>query len=65
VLSQRFADPYIFAVVGADEQYKVVPGGIVGVKEICDYAQQAEAPRKEDKLILVAQLIEDVLLEFL
>jgi len=35
------------------------------VEEVCDYAQKAEAARKEDQLILFAQLFEDLLLEFL
>jgi hypothetical protein len=35
------------------------------VEEVRDYAQQAEAPRQEDEFIFLAQLVEDVLLEFL
>jgi hypothetical protein len=65
MLGQRFANPHIFAIVGANEQYEVVSGGIVGMEEVRDYAQKAEAPREEDQLIFLAQLIEYVLLEFL
>jgi hypothetical protein len=65
VLRQRLADPDILAVVGADEQYEVVPGGVVRVEEVRDYAQQAEAARQKNELIFFAQLVEDVLLEFL
>jgi hypothetical protein len=65
VLRQRLADPDIFAVVGAEEQYEIVSGGVVRVEEVRDYAQQAEAARQEDELIFLAQLVEDVLLEFL
>jgi hypothetical protein len=65
VFSQRLADPHILAILGANEQYEVVARGIVGVQEVRDYAQQAEAARQEDELIFLAQLVEDVLLEFL
>jgi hypothetical protein len=65
VLSQRLTNPYILAIVCADEQYKVVSGGIVRVEEVRDYAQEAEAPRQEDELIFFAKLFEDVLLKFL
>ena len=65
MLGKRFANPHVFAIIGANEQYEVVPSGIVGMEEVCDYAQKAEAPREEDKLIFLAQFIEDVLLEFL
>jgi hypothetical protein len=65
MLGQRLANPHILAVVGADEQYEVVSGSIVGVEEIRYYAQEAEAARKEDELILLAQFVEDVLLKLL
>jgi hypothetical protein len=65
VLSQRLTNPYILAIVRANEQYKVVSGGIVRVEEVRDYAQEAEAPRQEDELIFFAKLFEDVLLKFL
>lgn len=65
MLSQCLSDPHILAIFGANKQDEVVSSGIVGVKEVCDYAKQAEAPRKEDKLILFAQLFEYVLLKFL
>jgi hypothetical protein len=51
MLSERLTDPHIFAVVCANKQYEVVTGGIVGVEEIRDYAQQTEAPCEEDELI--------------
>jgi len=35
------------------------------VQEVGDYAEEAEASREEDELIFGAQLVEDVLLEFL
>jgi hypothetical protein len=65
MFGQRLANPHILAILGADKQNEVVSGRIVGVKEICDYAQEAEAARKQDELILFAQLCEDVLLELL
>jgi hypothetical protein len=65
MLSQRLANPDILAVLGTNEQYKVVSSGIVRVEQIRDYAQQAEASRQEDEFIFIAQLSEDVLLEFL
>lgn len=65
MLRERFANPYILTFVCADKQYEVVPSGIVGVEEVRDYAQKTEATRKEDELILIAQLFEDLLLEFL
>ena len=65
MLSERFANPYILAFVCADKDDEVVARGIVGVEEVRDYAQQAEAAREEDQLILFAQLFEDLLLEFL
>jgi hypothetical protein len=65
MLGQRLANPHILAVVRTDEQYEVVAGGIVGMEEVRDYAQKAKAPREEDELIFLAQLVEDVLLEFL
>jgi hypothetical protein len=54
MLSERFADPHILTFVRAHEDDKVVARGIVGVEEVRDYAQQAEAARKEDELILFA-----------
>jgi hypothetical protein len=65
VLGQRLANPDILAIVCADEQYEIVSCGIVRVEEVRDYAQETEAPRKEDELIFLAKLFEDVLLEFL
>jgi hypothetical protein len=35
------------------------------VEKVRDYAQEAEAARKEDELIFLAQFVEDVLLELL
>jgi hypothetical protein len=35
------------------------------VEKVGDYAQEAEAARKENELIFLAQFIEDVLLELL
>ena len=54
MLSERFANPYILAFVCADKDDEVVARGIVGVEEVRDYAQQAEAARQEDELILFA-----------
>lgn len=54
MLSERFADPHILAFVRADKEDEIVSGSIVGVKEVRDYAQQAEAARKKDELILFA-----------
>jgi hypothetical protein len=65
MFGQRLANPHILAILGANKQDEVVASGIVGVKEVCDYAQKAEAAREQDELILFAQLCEDVLLEFL
>jgi hypothetical protein len=65
VLGQRLSNPYILAVVGSDEQDEAVAGSIIRVEEVRDYAQQAEAPGQDDELIFLAQLFEDVLLEFL
>ena len=65
MLCQRLANPYILAIISSDEQDEVVSGGVVRVEEVRDYAQQAEAAREDDKLIFLAQLFEDVLLEFL
>lgn len=65
MLSERLAYPHILTLIRANEQNEVVSSGIVGVKKVRDYAQQAEATRQEDELILFAQLFEDVLLEFL
>jgi hypothetical protein len=65
VLRERLTNPHILSLVCADEQNEVVPGGIIGVEDIRDYAQKAEAAREEDQLILFAQLFEDLLLEFL
>jgi len=36
--SQRFSNPAILAFVGADEDDEIVPGRVVGVQEVCDYA---------------------------
>jgi hypothetical protein len=65
VLGQRLSNPHVLAVVGSDEQDEAVAGSIIRVKEVCDYAQQAEAPGQDDELIFLAQLFKDVLLEFL
>ena len=65
MLSERFTNPYILTFVCTDKQNEVIPGGIIGVEEIRDYAQQAETTRNKNKFILFAQLFEDVLLEFL
>jgi hypothetical protein len=65
VLSQRLANPHILAIIGTDKQYEIISSGVVGVKEVRNYAQQAEAPCQEDQLIFLAQFFEDVLLEFL
>jgi hypothetical protein len=65
VLRERFADPYVLTLVCANKQYEVVSSSIVGVEEVRDYAQKAEATRKKDELILIAQLFEDLLLELL
>ena len=65
MLGQRLANPHILALVCSDEQDEVVTSGIVRVQEVRDYAQQAEAAREDNQLIFLAQLLEDVLLEFL
>jgi hypothetical protein len=65
VLGERLANPDILAVVCADKQDQVVPGSVVRMKEVCDDAQKAEASCEQNQLIFVAQLSEDVLLEFL
>ena len=54
MLSERFADPHILAFVRAHEDDKIVARGIVGMEEVCDYAQQAEAALKEAEPILFA-----------
>jgi hypothetical protein len=65
MFGQRLADPHVLAVFGTNKQYEIIARGIVGVEEVRDYTQQAEAARQEDELIFFAQLIEDVLLKFL
>jgi hypothetical protein len=35
------------------------------VEEVRDYAQETEAPRQEDELVILAKLFEDILLELL
>jgi hypothetical protein len=65
VLGERLANPDILAVVCTDKQDQVVPDSVVRMKEVCDDAQKAEASCKQNQLIFVAQLSEDVLLEFL
>lgn len=54
MLSERLANPHILALICTHKQDEVVAGGIVGMKEVRDYAQQAEASREKDKLILFA-----------
>jgi hypothetical protein len=39
MFGQRLADPHVLAVLGTNEQYEIVARGIVGVEEVCDYAQ--------------------------
>ena len=65
MFGQRLSNPHILAFFGANKQDEIVTGGVVGVKEVRDYAQEAEASREEDKLIFLAQLLENVLLKFL
>lgn len=65
MLSESLADPAIFEFVGSDEDDEVAASGIVRVEEVYDDTEQAEAAGDDDQLIFLAQLAEDVLLEFL
>ena len=61
---QRFTDPSILSFIRPDNDNQVVPDGIVGMKKIGDHPQQAQAPGKYDKFVLVAKLREAILLVF-
>lgn len=65
MFGKRFANPYVLTLFSAYEKYEVITGGIVRVEEVGDDAQEAEAARKYNELIVVSQFLEDVLLEFL
>jgi len=65
LLSQRLANPLILALVGTYEKDQVVPCSVVGVQKVCDNPQKPETPGKNEKLILIAKLGEDGVLEFL
>ena len=65
VFCQGFSNPSILSIVCADDDYQIVSGGIVRVEKVRDYAQEAEAARKEDELIFLAEFFEYFLLELL
>lgn len=65
MLRQGLSDPAILSLICPDDQYKLVLTRIVGVEEVGKESKEAEAACENNKLILVFELLEDVLLIFL
>ena len=62
---QRFSNPAIFPFICSNDNYEIASGGIVGMKEVCYYTNEAESSCENEQFILFSKLAEDVLLEFL
>lgn len=65
MLSQSLANPDIFTIVRANQQYQIIPSSVVSVKEVRDDAQEAQPTRDDDEFIFLSQFLEYILLEFL
>jgi hypothetical protein len=65
MLGKRLANPFLLPIVCADEDYEAAPGGIIGVEKVCHDTDEAQPSSKDEKLVFVAKLAEDVLLEAL
>lgn len=61
---EGFSDPVIFAVVGADEDDEVLAGGIIGVEEVGDEAEEGESAGENQERVRGAEGVESFLLEF-
>lgn len=65
MLRECFTNPIIFAVVGADQDNKVVSGSIVGVKEVGDHFEETEAPGEDDEEVFGPEEVVEILLVLL
>jgi hypothetical protein len=65
VLGQCLPDPGVLTVLGPDDEDEVVACSVIAVQKVGDEPHQAQAPREDDELIFGADLLEEILLEFL
>ena len=63
MFSQRFTNPPILSLIGADEEYEIVTCSIVRVKEVGYEAEESKPAGKNEKPVLFAELVKSVLLE--
>jgi hypothetical protein len=62
MLGEGLTHPGILAILGTNDDYQIVPGGIVTVEQVGDQPHEAETAGQNHELILAAQLLEEVLL---
>ena len=62
MFGEGLTDPCVFPVFCTDDDDQVVPCGIVGVGEIGDEADEAQAAGQDDELIILSELLEELLL---
>jgi len=65
MLRKRFSNPAIFPFICSNDDYEIASGGIVGMKEVCYYTNEAKTSCENEQFILFSKLAKDVLLEFL
>jgi hypothetical protein len=65
VLCERFSNPIILAIFGADDDDETVSCGIVGMEKIGDDFEETEATGKDDEEIFGAEEVVQILLELL
>ena len=65
MLREGFANPVILAILGTNDDDKTVSCSIVGMEEIGDDFEETKATSKNDKEILGAEEIVEILLKLL
>jgi hypothetical protein len=65
MLRKSLADPAIFSLIGAHDDYKITTGGIIGMKKVDYNPEEAQATGKNEQLVFFPELMEDILLKFL
>jgi hypothetical protein len=65
VLRERFSNPIILAIFGADDDDETIPRSVIGMEKVGDDFKETEATGKNDEEIFGAEEMVQILLELL
>jgi hypothetical protein len=65
VLCERFSNPIVLAIFGADDDDETVSCGIIGMEKVGDDFEETKATGKDDEEIFGAEEVVQILLELL